>query len=179
MMLTRDIWQVLAAIPISMTKEYRPYMSFEGEMWKPPTVDKAGRPLTPTQQKAAQLLVSMKRSQHEAVLKRQRLPAFWQLLGMAGICFGSAHISDPKQGGDPINGAGILTSWSAIYLIFFGRRFTKPATFALTSATTVLGLCTYGSYYYGAASWRDALPSLSWRIEGKPAPQATGSIRLQ
>lgn len=146
-------------------------------MWKPPTVDKNGKPLAPIQQKAARILVSVKRAQHEAKMKRQRLPASWQTLGLAGIMFGAAHISDTQGGGDPINASGIITSWSGIYLLFFGRRVTRPATFALTSATTILGLMTYGSYYYGVANWRDALPSLSWRIEGKPAP--TGAIRLQ
>ncbi|KAE8264245.1 hypothetical protein A4X03_0g1090 [Tilletia caries] len=97
------------------------------------------------------------------------LPPFYQLVGFSAVFAGGGYIV--KQG-DSLNGSGVMSAWSMLFLFFRlipslrPRAPAQPLPFILSSSTLAIG-SIYAAHYFSRTSWRGAAP-----FTPPPAPKA-------
>lgn len=95
------------------------------------------------------------------------IPPFWQSL-VFGVCYATGGYIIEQ--GDTLNGSGVITAWSLMYVTFKTLPVLRylprsPLALLMSASVSGIGLGVYGNYYFDAASWRGAVPGLL------PAPQ--------
>ncbi|KAE8223792.1 hypothetical protein CF319_g3227 [Tilletia indica] len=88
------------------------------------------------------------------------LPPFYQLVGFSAVFGGGGYIVSQ---GDSLNGSGVMSAWSMLFLFFRlipslrPRAPAQPLPFILSSSTLVIG-SVYAAHYFSRTSWRGVAP---------------------
>ncbi|CAO1638821.1 unnamed protein product [Sympodiomycopsis kandeliae] len=116
--------------------------------------------------------------QVKRAFSRTGLPPAYQVLGFGALIgLGGYGI----QSGDVLNGAGTVTGWSLMYMLFYTLRTVKskhPVSIGLTATTAAIG-GLHAAYYFDRTSWKGAFPGMIPDSKGDNSSTNNKSIFTQ